>query len=432
MSDALRAQLVQAVRGTALEPNAEAAATVFCECASDPTLLAQLPGPVFRGVARALASHPPAASFLAHRGGVLAALASAGPDTLAAREKSLDAWSFADGGADLEGALDALRLLRRDETLLLTCLWLAGWIELPRFSDFLSKLAETIAQRALDLARRSAAPLDFVAVGMGKIGGREFTYHSDLDLLFLYGGGAEAVDAASRVGQRLVTYLSTMTGAGVAYSVDARLRPSGGQGMLVTSLSAFERYQRDEAQTWEHVALLRARPIAGDLDAATETLERVRGYVRRGHAAPWADLAEMRARVEAERAAPAGSQSLKTGPGGMLDVDFLAGGALLEHDAAALPALPSVPAMFRAACGAAAEPVLADYFFLRRVEACARWAAGRGVEAVAAEALPLVAELVEPGWPGEALGEALTAARERVRDAYSRVVAANSIDALAD
>ena len=431
MSEALQERLVAAVRGTALEATAADAAEMFCERAADPKPLAALPEPLFTGVARALASSPEAATLLAHRGHVVEALAGAGPTTLAERVERLATFHFADGGEDLEGALDALRLLRRDETLLVTCLRMAGWVELPDFSDYLSLVAETIAQRALDLARKSAPPLHFTTIGMGKIGGREFTYHSDLDLLFLYEGGADAVDAASRVGQRLVTYLSTMTGAGIAYSVDARLRPSGGQGMLVTSLSTFERYQRDEAQTWEHVAMLRARPIAGDVGEAAETLDRVRAHVRRGHRSPWPELAEMRARVETERAAPEGSHSLKTGAGGMMDVDFLAGGALLERNEAPMPALPSVPAMLRAACGADAEPVLADYFFLRRAEACARWNAGRGIEAVTAEALPLVAELVEPGLSAEGLAEALAAARERVRAAYARVVAADGIDALA-
>src|SRR3990172_3379766 len=99
---------------------------------------------------------------------------------------------------------------------------------------------------------------------MGKLAGREFTYHSDLDLVFLHPGDASELAAASRVGQRLVGQLTTMTGAGVAYTVDARLRPSGHQGALVTTFEGFEHYQLEQAQTWEHLALLRSRVIAGD------------------------------------------------------------------------------------------------------------------------------------------------------------------------
>ena len=84
---------------------------------------------------------------------------------------------------------------------------------------------------------------------MGKLGGREFTYHSDLDLIFLHGDGVEAVPGASRVAQRLISYVTTMTGAGMAYAVDSRLRPSGKQGMLVTSFDGFIAYQSEAAAT---------------------------------------------------------------------------------------------------------------------------------------------------------------------------------------
>ena len=124
----------------------------------------------------------------------------------------------------------------------------------------------------------------FAVIGMGKLAGMEFTYHSDLDLIFLTEGGAEAVHEASRIGQRLISYLATMTGAGVAYSVDTRLRPSGRQGTLVTTFSAFERYQCERAQTWEHLAMLRARPVAGATESAQATLDRVRESVLPGRA----------------------------------------------------------------------------------------------------------------------------------------------------
>ena len=87
----------------------------------------------------------------------------------------------------------------------------------------------------------------------------------------------------------------------MAYAVDTRLRPSGRQGMLVTSYAGFESYQTDAAQTWEHLAMLRARPIAGERDGAAEHLERVRVEVCGGQT-PWPELAELRERVAQERA----------------------------------------------------------------------------------------------------------------------------------
>ena len=388
--------------------------------------------PVLAGLARAVAAQPEMGTFLGHRAELRRRLADADAGTLARRARELEAWNPGDP-EDLEGCLDALRLLRREETCLAACLHFGGLVGFAEVSDFLSRLAETITRRALDLARRSApSELSFAVIGMGKIAGREFTYHSDLDLLFLYEGDPMLVDQASRVGQRLVSYLTTMTGAGVAYPVDTRLRPSGNQGMLVTTLAAFERYQTDQAQTWEHVALLRARAIAGHTTAAQATLDRVRGHVCTAHASPWRDLAAMRARVESERAASEGGDiPFKTGAGGLMDVDFLAGGGLLESGAGGQPELPSVPALLRAAAsGPAVDALLDDYDFLRRVEAAARWWAGRPVEALSPEALAATAELTQPGLPPGDLRHRLRETLRRVRAVWERVLAAGSIRAL--
>lgn len=431
MTHALEARLREALAGTALVSDVARAAEPLCERADDQPALAQLSEPVLAGLARAVVSQPASAGFLSRRPVLVDRLATATPETLAARTAELPDWDFDDGGEDLEGGLDALRLLRREETLIAACLHLGGLADLESLSGFLSVLAETITRRALDLARRRGPEFPFAVLGMGKIAGREFTHQSDLDLVFLYEGGPDAIDAASRVGQRMLSYLTTMTGAGVAYAVDARLRPSGGQGTLVTSFAAFERYQCEQAATWEHVAMLRARPIAGDAERAAETLARVRARVLDHHPSAWTEIAEVRGQVEKERSARAGALSLKTGPGGLMDVDFLAGGALLERPPAAYPEIPSVPAMLRAAHpGAASEALLADYTLLRRVEAAARWAAGRAVDALDEQALPVAAALTEPGLTGSALRVRLEAARARVRAAWTRVTEAGSIEAL--
>lgn len=431
MTRPLETQLREALAGTALASDVARAAEPLCEHAGDQPALAELSEPVLLGMARAVVSQPASAGFLSRRPALLHRLATATPETLAARTAELPDWDFDDGGENLERGLDALRLLRREETLVAACLHLGGLADLESLSGFLSVLAETIARHALDLARRRAPEFPFAVLGMGKIAGREFTHESDLDLVFLYEGGPESIDAASRVGQRMLSYLTTMTGAGVAYAVDARLRPSGGQGTLVTSFAAFERYQCEQAATWEHVAMLRARPIAGDAERAAEVLARVRTRVLDHQRSAWPDIAEIRGRVEKERRAPAGAVSLKTGPGGLMDVDFLAGGAILERPPAAYPEIPSVPAMLRAAHpGAASEALLADYTLLRRVEAAARWAAGRAVEALDDRALPVAAALTEPGLTGDDLRERLEAARARVRAAWTRVTDADSVDAL--
>jgi hypothetical protein len=115
-----------------------------------------------------------------------------------------------------------------------------------------------------------------------------------------------------------------------------------------------------------------------------------------------------------------------------MDVDFLAGGGLLERGAAPYPHPPSVSRMLRAAApGGGGEALLADYHALRRVEARARWVTGRGVERLPAD-LAAIAELVEPGLSDEALRERVTAARRRIRACWERVLAAGSVGGLSD
>jgi len=428
--------LRDAAAGTALAPGLEANAPFFLSLRGGDACADAFDGHALVGLARVLATQSEVAGFLAHRPGLLERLAALGDDSLDAREAELAAEPIPVSAAELEDSLDALRLLRREETCFAACHDLAGLAPFPRIADFLSVLAESIAAAALALAQEAlsdAPPLG--VLGMGKVAGREFTYHSDLDLILLHGGGAGDVDASSRVGQRFITYLTTMTGAGTAYSVDTRLRPSGNQGVLVTSLAAYERYQREQAHTWEHLALLRARAIAGARADAQATLDRVRDHVVARASPPWDEIAPMRRRVEEERTAKSESERrLKTGPGGLMDVDFLAGGAVLERRARSLPELPSIAALLHAAArGERIEAVVRDYHALRVIEARARWCAGRAVETLRTDdpvALDVVAELVEPGLVGGALVERLAELRGRLRAAYDAVMEAGTIAAL--
>jgi glutamate-ammonia-ligase adenylyltransferase len=435
VSGGLADRLRRAVAGSPLAERLEAAAEPLVERRAGDAAAQRLEGGALGGLARVVATRSEVAGFLSHRPALLARIAEAGPQTLAARARELERDAPEALDPDLEQALDGLRLLRREETCLAAVLDLGGVVPFEEVSTFLSILAEAIAGRALALALRGRRGDPGLAViGLGKIAGREFTYHSDLDVVFLYPGGADALAEASRVGQRLIAYLTTMTGAGVAYAVDTRLRPSGRQGTLVTSLEAFERYQTQEAQTWEHLALLRSRAIAGRVAEGQATLDRVRQRVLRQSEVPWAYLADLRKRVHAERGRDsARSAAIKTGPGGLMDVDFLAQGGLLERAPERFPALPSIPALLRAsASGPRVEELARDQAMLRRVESRARWLAGRGIEAVelSGATAPIVAELVEPGLDPAGLAARIAAARERIAAAFDAVVAAGTIDAL--
>jgi len=430
------ARLRRALVGT---PLAEAAGAVAARVAETPELdavLARAPDAVCLGVARAAAASPDGARLALRRRGLPGRLAELDGAFAARRADEL----ARDAGAepdDLEAFLDELRLLRRDETFLAACADFGGLAPFEDVSRLLSAVAEAVVRRALRAASRSVAgaETELAVVAMGKLGGREFTYHSDLDLIFLYGGGVEAVAGASRIAQRLISYVTTMTTAGVAYAVDSRLRPSGNQGMLVTSFDGFESYQSQEAATWESLALVRARAIAGARATADATLARVHARVFGGVPARWPEIADMRRRVEAERAPDeTRGVELKLGPGGLMDVEFLAEGAVLELGRRAERApLPSVPDLLRATAGAeAVSELLEDYAFLRRVESRMRWCAGRAEERLATDArLPAVAELIEPGLRPDALLARLAAARKRVRSAFDAVVTARTVRALA-
>src|SRR5205814_3268350 len=114
-------------------------------------------------------------------------------------------------------------------------------------------------------------------VAMGRLGSREMTLASDLDLILIYDAPPESIGSAgprplalstyyARLSQRLISAITVPTAEGRLYQVDMRLRPSGESGPIASSLAAFAQYQRDSAWTWEHMALTRARPIAGDAD----------------------------------------------------------------------------------------------------------------------------------------------------------------------
>ncbi len=432
----LAARFDEMLAGTPLDARRSPASERFAQRRGGDAVAGRLSAPALRGLARLVATQPEIASFLANRPAWLEQVAALAPGALEERGARLAADGAQLASADLESALDFLRLRRREETALAACAQLGGLAPFEAVSEYLSLVAEITTRDALELARRHVHGADeaadaFAVIGMGKIAGREFTYYSDLDLIFLYGGDA-GIDRASRLGQRLIAYLTTMTGAGVAYEVDTRLRPSGQQGMLVASFEGYERYQTRDAATWEHLAMLRARPIAGVLEPAAERLRAVRARVLPHPKSPWRELAELRQRVIDERArGDDGVAALKTGAGGLMDVDFVAGGGLLERGARRYPDPPSVAAMLAATGGAkSGAALLADYHWLRRVEACARWVAGRSVERLPRELAP-VAELVESELGPEDLREQVAAARRRIRAGYDRVVARESIAALA-
>jgi glutamate-ammonia-ligase adenylyltransferase len=245
---------------------------------------------------------------------------------------------------DEESQLNVLRRLKRDEVLRIGLFDVAGELEQAQVTRQLSDLAESLLDATVRIVtpgvyQRYGAPSATLAVvGLGKLGGAELSYSSDLDLVFVYSdegqarGGREAshFEVFSRLAQRIVHGLTTYLDEGRLYEIDTRLRPSGQQGALVSSLEAFRTYHKHEAQLWERQALIKARTVAGDrtLGDAIEriTLGHVYGPQPAGAAQRMAqEIGRLRARMEHELAREsAHSFNIKSGRGGLLDVEFLA------------------------------------------------------------------------------------------------------------
>jgi len=174
---------------------------------------------------------------------------------------------------------------------------------------------------------------ELIVLALGRFGGHSLTHASDLDIIYLHtappntsSNGRKPLgpnDYFNRLASRVTAAMSVPTAAGPLYDVDARLRPGGAKGMLVVSLDAFEGYQREEAWTWEHMALCRARPIFGSQAGR----ERAAGVIReilcmkRDPAKVIADAAKMRADMESHKP-PHSALDVKLGPGGLVDLEF--------------------------------------------------------------------------------------------------------------
>ncbi|SDK00257.1 bifunctional [glutamate--ammonia ligase]-adenylyl-L-tyrosine phosphorylase/[glutamate--ammonia-ligase] adenylyltransferase [Microbulbifer yueqingensis] len=249
---------------------------------------------------------------------------------------------------DLEAQMEALRHFKQSQSLRIAAQEVSGALPLMKVSDSLTWLAEAILQQALQLAWNqvtekhgvpagaSAEDMHFAIVAYGKLGGLELGHGSDLDIVFVHDAdpqgvtdGGRSIDNLSfytRLAQRLIHILQTRTLSGPLYEVDTRLRPSGNSGLLVTSLTSFEKYQRESAWTWEHQALVRARPVAGSGRLSSEF-----GELRAALLCQPRDEQKLREEVVAMRDKmrthldKSNDQEfdLKQGPGGIVDIEFL-------------------------------------------------------------------------------------------------------------
>ncbi|MBS0661016.1 MAG: hypothetical protein JSR82_22580 [Verrucomicrobia bacterium] len=297
------------------------------------------------------------------------------------------------GREDFDAQLVALRRLHRRELLRIAQREVAGVATLAQTTRELSALAGVLLQEALrgwqaDCARRwSGAPATgFAILGLGKLGGRDLNFSSDVDLMFLYGedGAFRAnfshLEYFTRLGERLTSSFARTDPAGSLFRLDLRLRPEGDGGPLVVSLNAAENYYAGHGETWERMMLAKARHVAGDQEVTYEFIQRLQPFVYPRSLAPdtLTEIGELKERIEREHGgadigAPLGN--VKLGRGGIREIEFIAGALQLLHGArqaflqetstlTVLEALARLEFLPTAEFEALAEA----YEFLRRVE----------------------------------------------------------------
>lgn len=297
-------------------------------------------------------------------------------DTLVARSYAVEAKDRAQIAAslaeqmalagDYEAQLDGLRRFRNEEFLRIALSDLHGHLKQGKGANQLSWVAEVCLEQAVRMARqelvgRFGAPFSatvgedatetaFAIIGMGKLGGLELNYHSDLDIIFIYDSEGQTRPTAgtdpkrfrqlsnheyfAKLAQRIITTLTLVTREGFVYKIDTRLRPSGNQGPLVTSLRAFTRYHQETAQSWERQAMTKARVVCGPPEFSTrlQALISTLAFERPVPDNLQAEIYRLRGRMEKEIARETQDHfNIKTGRGGMVDVEFITQYLQLRH-----------------------------------------------------------------------------------------------------
>jgi Glutamine synthetase adenylyltransferase len=290
-------------------------------------------------------------------------------------------------GCDYEDSLREMRRFHAEEILRIGLHDVAGNLAHQEVSAQLGRLAEVCLAQAVprvaaELEPRTGKPdAELTLLVLGSCGAREMRYGSDLELVFLYqhegttAAGIDYQDWFGRLAKRLIGALGALLEEGRLYNVDTRLRPSGSQGLLVTTYQAFQDYHHESAAPWERMALLRARPAfvlpgAGAPSDFGNRLETITYQTPPNEDALRTDLMHLRGRIESERAGDLHeSLHLRFAPGGLTDLEFLAAWGQLRHgesDPALRTTHPPAALQRMAERGEVTAGILDDYRFLQR------------------------------------------------------------------
>lgn len=251
---------------------------------------------------------------------------------------------------EFEDELEVLRRFKHEEVLRIGVSQLQGDIDSPTSRWLVTELAEVCLSAAVEIGKREMIrkfgsvefyhSLPLSILGMGKLGGMEMTYLSDLDVIFIYDPPTQEVGRFSahewftRLANRIISVLSVPTAEGTVFEIDTRLRPSGNKGPLVSSIAAFRDYHETSSELWEKQALIRARPIVGPSGLREEVKRIIRGCIWHTEFTDEAisEIVRLRKRMETEIALEdARHVDLKTGRGGLVDVEFLVQGHVLKY-----------------------------------------------------------------------------------------------------
>ena len=325
-----------------------------------------------------------------------------------------------------------LRKYHQTELMRIGLREILGLADLEQHEEELTALAEACLQYALEVVlrkrRQKSAP--FVIIGLGKLGGRELNYGSDLDVTFVAPNKARDLPKLQQMAVEVMDLLTARTELGGAFQVDARLRPDGEKGLLVNTLKSYEEYYRHRAQLWELQALSRVRGVAGDMKLGGE-FEDLVGKLTNFKTRPskeWKrEITKMRQRIEKERT-PAGQDTLaiKTGWGGLIDAEFIAQTICLEHgwrEPNTLRALERARAE-KALSIADAKKLIDNYRALRRIEAILRRWSYEGETVLPVDPAPFYRVSVRCGFDTpEEFRKTVASYRKAIREVYAKFFA---------
>jgi glutamate-ammonia-ligase adenylyltransferase len=309
-----------------------------------------------------------------------------------------------------------------------------GLADFEQYLTELSALADACLQYALELVlrRHKLKKPPFVVIGLGKLGGREIDYGSDLDLVFVANPKARNLPRLAVLALELMDLVSRRTEHGIVFQTDARLRPDGAKGLLVNSLKAYEDYYRHRAQLWEVQSLTRTRPIAGDMHLGDQFQKLTAALTN--FAQPSLPLAafndswrgqihQMRLRIQKERS-PQGQDDLaiKTGRGGLMDAEFIAQVCCMAHGWLEANTLRALERAQQAGAVPDAEKLITNYRELRRIEGILRRWSYEGETVLPEDPAPYLRVSVRCGFAKpEAFRAAMANCRDAIRKVYLKV-----------